>query len=260
MDGDNSFTWTQWISSICGMLLILAALVSAAWPEYLSFTWPTVALLSGGVLVLFFPDILANIEGIKWGDKEVKFLVAKLHKDVENVEEGTNLQKPDKLLNLTDNAKKDEPDKTKSLPDNAKKDETVNKGTWGEVAQILGGREPSSFDIESKVLDLAAKDKESALVRLAIEIERQLLFLHEMYHLPAQQHPTWSRLLADLTNNKVITEDFANTILEFRNVRNRVIHSGFQGQLQEGLVTRAMDSGLKLFRLLRSITLEKREL
>jgi hypothetical protein len=103
--------------------------------------------------------------------------------------------------------------------------------------------------MESTILDLATRDKGAALVRLAIEIEREMALLCKELGITLQRS-TWREMVEGLAREGLLDVPFARALMEFRDVRNQVIHSGLRGAVQENMLTRALDDGLQLFRFL----------
>jgi hypothetical protein len=91
-------------------------------------------------------------------------------------------------------------------------------------------------------------DKEMMLVRIGIEIERMLVQL-DHGDSPSKRPIIWSRTVGSLADRGVITPQIAKALVEFRDVRNQLIHpSG--GSVTDALIASAVDSGIKLLRLL----------
>jgi hypothetical protein len=104
---------------------------------------------------------------------------------------------------------------------------------------------------ESMISDLAAKDKGAALVRLAIEIEKEMVLLNQSLGLELRR-PTWRALIEGLTLKKILEPQLAKALIEFRDVRNKVIHSGLGGPIQDSLLNSTLDNGLQLLRMLKA--------
>jgi uncharacterized protein YutE (UPF0331/DUF86 family) len=103
--------------------------------------------------------------------------------------------------------------------------------------------------VESTILDIASKDKAAALIRLGIEVEKRIALLcKEANVMPA--HRTWRDSINALTQAKILEPKLGNALIEFRDVRNQVIHSGLRAPVQQSMLTRAIDDGLNLLRLL----------
>lgn len=105
---------------------------------------------------------------------------------------------------------------------------------------------------EADILELASRDKETALILLAIEIEKELARLSG--HADEQDRSRTIRETLDrLVDEGVIPRDLANTILTFRDVRNKVVHQIRQIPVEDSILTSAIDSGVRILRILRSI-------
>jgi hypothetical protein len=89
------------------------------------------------------------------------------------------------------------------------------------------------------------------LVRIGIEIERVLVQL-DNGDSPSKRPIVWSRTVGSLAERGVITPQIAKALVEFRDVRNQLIHpSG--GSVTDALIASAVDSGIKLLRLLTGL-------
>ena len=108
-------------------------------------------------------------------------------------------------------------------------------------------------DVQSRILDLAARDKESALIRLGIEIEKESAIIQQSYGaLIPQRGISWSDTISDLEGQSVIPKSITRALMDFRNVRNRVVHATSGSGITEHLITSAIDSGLRIYRLLKA--------
>ena len=92
--------------------------------------------------------------------------------------------------------------------------------------------------------------KEMALIKTGIEIERVLT---DLYQAAGGTVPrtgiVWSRAIEFLVSKGDLAPATSRACIEFRNVRNQLIHpSG--GKVADALVTSAVDSGVKLLRIL----------
>jgi hypothetical protein len=117
----------------------------------------------------------------------------------------------------------------------------------------MGATGPFEFLDDWHMRSLLETDKEMALIRIGIEIERILAGLERDNGITARTPGVvWSRTIKSLEQQGQITPQIAKALTEFRNVRNQLIHPS-AGAVPEALVTSAVDSGLKLLRLLSSI-------
>jgi len=103
---------------------------------------------------------------------------------------------------------------------------------------------------EEHILDLASRDKESAIVRIAIEIENELGALYRRADPNAEPPKTIRELVKELELKGILTPAVAKAIIEFRDVRNQVIHPR-AGQVHAYVLSSALDSGIRILRLLR---------
>jgi hypothetical protein len=139
------------------------------------------------------------------------------------------------------------------------------KQAEAEDISRLSSSGPSSFspsstllntDVESTILDLAARDKYSALLRLGIEIEKQLaVILRAQGTEIPRKGISWSDTIQSLHSGGIISAAMEQALMEFRGVRNRVIHATREGPVSEQLASSAIDSGLRIYRLLKATPL-----
>lgn len=205
---------------VSGTILIVVAVIRAFSPNRVLLDWPVLVALCAGIALLFLPQIiyaLPFIKKVRWGDKEIE-----IQARVEVLSEGVEKLKqepPSKLSNQ-------------------------GEGELELRERLLEDK------IESKILELSKYDKESALLRLAIEIEKELLILCRAMDVEPERR-TWRALVTELLKKDVLSKPMADAILEFRDVRNSVIHSGFGGPILEDSLTRTIENGLALLRSIR---------
>lgn len=232
---DNIGAWRlkPWQGRLIAVLLILAGAVHAFKPAWVTLDWPSIALMLVGVLLLFVPleDLGAVIESLEFG--KTKILFRKVKQLDESVERAVNSE--------TD---VDRPG-VESSPGLA-----LNEA--GRQVEAEGQRSPwGDFFSDPRNRTLFDTDKEMMLVRIGIEIERVLVQL-DNGDSPSKRPIVWSRTVGSLAERGVITPQIAKALVEFRDVRNQLIHpSG--GSVTDALIASAVDSGIKLLRLLTGL-------
>jgi hypothetical protein len=84
----------------------------------------------------------------------------------------------------------------------------------------MGRTEPTDFLDDRQMRSLLETDKEMALIRIGIEIERVLADLERRAGL-ATSSPAivWSRTMRNLQQSELITPQISKALTEFRNVR-----------------------------------------
>lgn len=205
----------NWKATVAGLALAALGIVHSLWPQHLSMDWPSVTLLVAGVFFCFSGHVAAflpYIKRLKLGQAEIEIQekLGVLSKNVKQLEDA-----PEKAIRHASSTATDTTDTS----------------------------------IESTILDIASKDKAAALIRLGIELEGRIALLcKEANVMPA--HRTWRDSINTLTRAKILDPTLANALIEFRDVRNRVIHSGLRAPVQQSMLTRAIDDGLNLLRLL----------
>lgn len=109
-----------------------------------------------------------------------------------------------------------------------------------------------SAESEEGILDLASRDKESAVVRLAIEIEKELASVYYPMGAGAGPAVTMRELVEALVSRHILSRPTADAIIDFRDVRNKVIHPAKAGKVPDSVLASTIDSGIRLLRLLRA--------
>jgi hypothetical protein len=213
----------SWKTTAAGLFFVAVGVMHAIWPQKVSADWPAVALLILGVGLLFarrISPMLPYIKRLKLGQAEVEMRekLEDLRINVEKLEG----KLPAKLVPKAG---------TKEAMANAEKEE----------------------DLQTRILELAVTDRESALIRLSIEIEKQLALLSQRVG-SKETNATWRRTVDVLLQAGVIEPTLAKAVIEFRDVRNRVIHSGLRSPVRREVLTRAIDNGLIILQYLKGTT------
>jgi hypothetical protein len=205
----------NWKPIGAGLVLFGLGLVHSIWPNFLKLDWQGVALLALGAAFCFASRLSAfmrYVKKLKVGEAEIELREAsdEIGQNLDKVAEG----RPARLM--------------------------------AEAFAEEDEREPDrSIGIETQVLELAAKDREAALIRLAIEIERQLALLCKQGGV-LDAGTTWRKTVEVLVKKGAIEPALGQAIIEFRDVRNQVIHSGLKGPVRREILARAIDQGLKI--------------
>jgi hypothetical protein len=196
---------------LIGALLIVGAALHAFKPAWLTLDWPSITLILVGVFLLFVPlDEIGTV--------------------IESLEFGKTkilFRKVEKL-------------------DRSVKDAEMQEG----ITDAPVPRDSPEGRIENRIQALLSTDKEMALIKIGIEIER---VLSELYESEGQtiMRPglVWRQAVDFLEEKGAISFATSTACLQFRDIRNQLIHpSG--ADVPEELVTSAVDSGLKLLRIL----------
>lgn len=207
----------NWKTLITGLFLLGVGLVHAIWPQRLPIDWPSVALIFGGVLFLCAAQIakwLPYLKRLKIGEAEIEL--------------------QEKLGDLRENIK-----------------ELDEKGTnW--LVDGTSGLGAEQADLQSRILDLSAQDREAALIRLSIEIEKELARLSNKIAFK-DSVSSWRKAVDALLKAQVIEEALGDALLEFRDVRNQVIHSGLRRPVRQQILLGAIDDGLIILRHLKAL-------
>ena len=200
-----------------GLFLLGVGLIHAGWPQRLAMDWPSVALIFGGVLFFFAEQLgewLPYLKRLKIGEAEIEL--------------------QEKLGDLRENIKELDEKGTKRLVD---------------ATSVVGADQD---DLQLKILDLSAQDREAALIRLSIEIEKELARLCNKISFK-DSVSSWRKAVDSLLKAQVIEEPLGDALLEFRDVRNQVIHSGLRRPVKQQILLSAIDDGLIILRHLKAL-------
>lgn len=214
IETDQSSARKKWQSRVVAGLMIVAGVLHAFKPQWVTLDWPSIALILPGVLLLFLPldEIGAVIESLEIG--KTKILFRKAH----------------------------------SLDESVKRAEIQEEAT--AKPRVEAYRET---EIDNQIQMLLSADKEMALIKIGIEIERVLteLYMHaggEIF----RTRISWKNALEFLQSKEKISPATSRACIDFRNVRNQLIHPS-RGPVPESVVTSAVDNGIKLLRILAHI-------
>ena len=156
-----------WKEALAGFLIIGFTLAHSVWPQHVSLDWPSVSLLIVGVVLLFSRKataLLPYIKKLKLGEVEIEI--------------------QEKLRDLNTTV------------------EQLKKSPWKWSHAWINVDRLTDTSVESMVLDLATKDKSAALVRLAIEIERELALLSKDLGSKSDR-PTWREMVDALSRTSL---------------------------------------------------------
>lgn len=257
---DPGWRLKPWQGRFVATLLIIGGALHAFKPAWLTLDWPSIVLILTGILLLFLPldDLGSVVESLEIGKTKILFRKVKQLNDT--VEEAIREEvAPSNLSRLVRESSpetdlgdsEEEAASTTSVPSRpldgrrttSQKDRTADMGRT-ETLEFLDDR---------RMRSLLETDKEMALIRIGIEIERILAELERDTSITTRAPGiVWSRTIKSLEVQGQITSQIAKALTEFRNVRNQLIHPS-AGAVPEALVTSAVDSGLKLLRLLSNI-------
>ena len=204
-------------------VLVLVGVVHAAAPHHFVIDWPSVALIFGGAFVVFVPldRIGSLIKSFKFGGAEV---VLRKVKDLDDSVKAAEIEEGERKIDVHASA----------------------------VPQ-LESEGASNLAIDDRIQALLSTDKEMALMRVALEIQK---LLTKLYVSAGGQVPrngiVWRTTLDFLVEKDVIKPATANACLGFRNVRNELIHSS-GAPLPDAVIASALDSGISLIKLLSSL-------
>jgi hypothetical protein len=211
---------------LAALILLLFVVAHSIAPTRFVLDWPSIAVLGISLCLLFAPQLkllLPFVKAIKIGETEIHLR-----------EQATALAVSVERLEARPSPAQ--------LP---APDAGVAPRTEDQYKRLL------DTDVEAHILDLAVRDKRAALMRLAIEIEKELLALHGVLGLRNQNESgSFRNVVAQLARHGAIGDEMKRGLMEFWHVRNQIAHSYLS---DESLVTSALDSGIRLLRLVKAI-------
>jgi hypothetical protein len=220
--------WATKRHYLLAILFCVLAVVHGIWPTKLTLDWPSVALLAIALALCFLPELAALaplVKSLKLGAAQIE------------MRERTDT--------LAASVKKSE----ESIPaiEAAGVTEAIKEDQYKRLANT---------DIEAHITDLAAKDKQAALLRLSVELEKELFVLHGELGLrnEAKGLLSFRDLVAHLKRFGAINAETERSLLEFRRVRNDIAHAG---SVDPSILNSAIDSGIRLLRVLRAVPRER---
>lgn len=203
-----------------GLFLSALGLIVAshiAFPRHAQLDGATVALLAVFACVLFWPELehfLPLVKTLQVGSLRIE-LREKLDKLHKDVQKAEDI------------AAAGEP--TTSAPDT-----------------------PISFDEAEHFLRLASQDKQIAILQIATEIEKELLGFSRRLGIDPPPHSIRQTVKA-MQSKGILSQELADAIIEFRDVRNKVAHPIRENVVDESVVTSTIDSGVRIVQLLRRL-------
>ena len=230
------WNWLKRHSWLLAIGLIAVSMLHSVKPRLFSLDWQSVALILVGVLLLLIPPS-------QWGD---------LFQSVE-VGNVKLLLRETRDLTLTVAAAK-----TEALGSSASKAEVAPPASAppvGTVSEYISSVKPKSDSSSRADIDaLLSVDTRMALIRIGIEIEQRLAALSRAAGLRVPERGiNWSRTVGDLLNLGKISPITAKAIIDFRNVRNQIVHPTGSGDVPDALWVSALDSGLTLLNILDNV-------
>ena len=211
------------------LLLALFAIVHSLVPSRLALDWPTVALLG----VALFLSVVPELEFLLPFIKKLKIGAAEVELQEKTIELAASVQQSEKSTALS------APNESSEL---------------NLFLMTAGLQRLLDTGIEAQILDLAAKDKQAALMRLAIEIEKEILLLHGMLGLRNKSRGGGLReAVEELRQNGTISAEMAEGLFEFWKVRNEIAHAQFSIGGTNPILNSTLDSGVRLLRLIKAV-------
>lgn len=210
------------------LILFSIAAMHALFPGRLMLDWPTVVLVCASLFLAIAPKLdryLPLLKSLKIGQTEIE-LQAKAEEVAESVEKSEA-----KAIESPSNAPKTGGDEQRS------------------AAQRL-----LDTSRESQIIKLSSTDRIAAILMLAIDIEREVLFLAGTLGLRNRAKTGSLRECVQLLQEqKVITPEIASALMEFAQLRNQIVHATIRFTAEDPALISALDSGLRLLRLLKRV-------
>jgi hypothetical protein len=210
-------------------ILFLFAVAHSVYPTKFQLDWPTVTLLAIALAVCFMPELrtfMPHVKSLKVGSAEIEMreLTTVLNASVTKSEESGS---------------------------------TVEAVIVSEVSKEEQYKRLANTNVEAHIADLAAKDKQAALLRLSVELEKELFVLHGQLGLRNETKGVLSfrQLVSHLRRHGAINTETEISLLEFREVRNQISHAATL--YPASILTSAIDSGIRLLRVIRGVPRER---
>lgn len=105
-------------------------------------------------------------------------------------------------------------------------------------------------DVTRQVLTEAGTSPKAALMLLASEMEAELRRLLESYGAPIGPRATYRDSIRFLQEQGELPQEFLDSMIRFRDVRNRIIH-GYEAEPDD--ILRAIDVGLRILGAIRAL-------
>jgi uncharacterized protein YutE (UPF0331/DUF86 family) len=283
----------QWIVKspvvVAPLLLISAAIVHAVAPQKLGMDWQSVALLVFGVVLIFLPmrDIAVMIKSLELG--KVKILMkdtnaldettAKAEVEVAQEKDLSQLIEPEvdsqaeedggeeRDVGDDDSAGEDESDERASeggdgenLHRRSGKQRISSwtphriRGPWNEPELEFKSRYEPFWRIAGEVAQIAEVNPKAGLVRLAISIESTVVTLATDSKLaPPQSSMSFRQAVMLLEQAKVIPRHLSEGLVQFMDLRNKIVHLHLRERVEDDVVTSATRNGMTLLSILLNI-------
>lgn len=213
---------------LVALIFFAIAGVHSLFPSRVTLDWQTVALVCVSLLLALAPKLeylLPLVKKLKWGEAEIE-LQEKAEEVAESVEK-SEAQVASLPLRAGDDSSSERKSTAKRLLDASR---------------------------EAQIIRLASDDRLAAILMLAIEIEREVLFLNGMLGLRNKaKSGSLRESIQLLQQQKTITPEIANALIEFSQLRNQIVHSLVRFTPDDPILISALDSGLRLLRLLKAI-------
>jgi hypothetical protein len=241
----------RWQGRLVAVLLIIAGAVHAFKPLWLTLDWPSIVLIMVGVLLLFVPldDLGSVIESVEFGKNKILFRnTDKLRSEVKFAIRSEALKAPtektpgvyvgthrtfDHSARII--AQQNVADRDQAVENKSQEPETGTSGPY----------------IESRLNALLDADKEMALIRIAIELERTInILLHQRGIAISGPSYSINQAVSELVHAGEITAEVSLALTQFHRVRNEIIHA--RRSVPESAITSVIDSGMDLLLFLNS--------
>jgi hypothetical protein len=206
-------------------IFVLVAIVAAHGiaPSRIALDWPMVALIGIAALLFLVPQLeslVPLVKKLKIGEAEIEL------RDQANA-----------LAQTVEKSEESVPAVSTQRPQPEQVEERYER--------LL------NTSVEAQILDVAVRDKQAALMRLAIEIEKEIIVLHGVIGLRNQyKSGTFRELVEQLAQHGTISNDIKTGLLEFWKVRNQIAHSQLS---DESILTSTLDSGIRLLRIIKAV-------
>jgi hypothetical protein len=216
-------------------LLFILAFAHIVLPSRVALDWNALALVAAAVGLGFahkLRDILPFIDTLEWGK-------AKLTLRLES----------QKLALAVDRIETVQIAKGAEVATNQ-----IPKAAEDQRAELLREKRLTDTSRESKILQIAAVDKFTAILQVGTELEAEIFLLAAMIGVRSRARSGTFQETAELLHEQgLITSDTLEALVDLYRLRSKIAHAQYPVEENDPILTGFLESGLRLLRLIKSI-------
>ncbi|MBZ5508367.1 MAG: hypothetical protein LAO78_23140 [Acidobacteriia bacterium] len=132
--------------------------------------------------------------------------------------------------------------------------ELPSESKGDDIVTLIREKRLANTTRETKILQIAAVDKFTAILQIGVELEAEMFLLSAMIGLRNQARIGSFRETAQLlASHGLITSNTLAALLEFWRLRNKIAHAQYPVSEDDPLLKSFLDNGLRLLRLIGNI-------